>query len=405
MTSAPPTRHPDAPCTVPPGIRMFGLMLGLRRPDAAEFRRMGDCLTVGDAPADRLVEWMYAAGMSAARPLFERALSEGIGAIEDAPEPLRAFFSGVEAVPDWVDWPTIELGAAVMRSGGADGLYIARDVALLGGYMFAGFNQTLLRTGALEKGSNARFAETSQWALDVIGEDGLRPGGAGYRSTLRVRLIHAMVRRHVAALPDWDPGAWGLPINQTDMAATVVGALVAPSMGAIAMGTVYRPTEYDAVAHLTRYVGWLIGVQDEFLPTGFRDAVRVLLHTSYALSTPDETTRQLAVPMIDDPLSWNYRVLPALRRRIARSQHLSVTSAFLGPGAMRTLGLPALALPWYPLIRFPLNAFRSVLALRRGGRDRAAARGAAQQRAFMRTMVDGDATVGHAATGITHRAA
>ena len=79
---------------------------------------------------------------------------------------------------------------------------MARDVVLIGGYMFSGFNQTLLRTGALEKGSNQRFAETSQWAIDVISVDGLASNGVGYQSTLRVRLIHSMVRKHVAALPD-----------------------------------------------------------------------------------------------------------------------------------------------------------------------------------------------------------
>ena len=62
--------------------------------------------------------------------------------------------------------------------GGADGMYIARDVALLGGYQFSGFNQTLLRTGALEKGSNQRFAETMQWALDVVDAGGLDKFGS-----------------------------------------------------------------------------------------------------------------------------------------------------------------------------------------------------------------------------------
>lgn len=288
-----------------------------------------------------------------------------------------------------------------MRSGGADGLYVARDVALLGGYQFSGFNQTLLRTGALEKGSNKRFAETTQWATDVITENGLLPQGVGYRSTLHVRLIHAFVRRHVAALPDWDSDAWGLPINQTDMAATLIGALVSPSLGAVMMGLVNRPGEYDAVAHLTRYTGWLLGVQDEFLPRDFRDAIRVLHQTSYVLSTPDETTRQLSVPMADDPLQWDYRRFAGLRRKIARSQHLSITSAFLGRGAMHTLGLP-FVLPWYPAIRFPVNIIRSIAAQRPGGRERAAERGMAEQREFMRIMAGGgDATIGHSAKAIT----
>ncbi len=228
------------------------------------------------------------------------------------------------------------------------------------------------------------------------------PQGVGYQSTLRVRLIHAMVRRHVAALPRLGfRRLGGLPINQTDMAATLVGALVSPSLGVVTMGLVNRPGEYDAVAHLTRYTGWLLGVQEDFLPNSFRDALRVLYHTSYALSTPDETTRHLSVPMADDPLQWNYsRFPPGLRRKIARAQHLSITSALLGPAAMRTLGLPFVP-PWYPAIRFPVNVVRSIAAQRPGGRERAAVRGMAEQLEFMRIMTRGEATIGHSAKGIT----
>ena len=183
------------------------------------------------------------------------------------------------------------------------------------------------------------------------------------------------------------------------MAATLVGALIAPPVGSMGMGILFAPGELDAIAHLTRYVGWLIGVQDEWLPHDFRDGIRVLYHTSTALSRPDESTKQLAVPMADDPLIWHYRRMTGLRRRFARAQHLSVTSGFLGPRAMRALGLPTYVPPWYPLLRIPVNVTRSLAALSLpGGRDRAAARGRRQQKVFLRTIIGtGDATIGDSA--------
>jgi hypothetical protein len=340
--------------------------------------------------------------MEQTRPLFDRALTEGICSVSEAPEPLREFFVRAETIPDWVDLDKLCRGQRALRRGGADGMYIARDVSLLGGYQFSGFNKTLLRTGALEKGSNKRFAETMQWAMDVISEDGLAPLGVGYRSTIRVRLIHALVRRNVAAMPDWRGDEWGVPVNQTDMAATLVGALIAPPAGAIGMGILPRPADLDAIAHLTRYVGWLIGVQDEWLPHNFRGGVRVLYHTLTALSKPDESTKQLAVPMVDDPLVWHYRHMAGLRRRLARAQHLSVTSGFLGPRAMHALGLPAHIPPWYPLLRIPVNMTRSVAALALpGGMDRAAARGRREQEALLHTIIgDGEATIGDSAAHV-----
>ncbi|WP_232006350.1 oxygenase MpaB family protein [Mycobacterium sp. 852013-50091_SCH5140682] len=397
-----PARHPERPLPVPAGIRAFARMLGIREPDAEQWCRLGERLTVGDEPMDRLVDWMASVGMAQMKPLFERVLAEGIANVPEAPEPLREFFIRVEAVPDWVDRDKLRKGQRALVRGGSDGMSIARDVSLLGGYQFSGFNKTLLRTGALEKGSNQRFAETMQWAMDVISDGGLDPLGIGYRSTLRVRLIHAFVRRHVAAMPDWRADEWGVPVNQTDMAATLVGALVAPSVAGLGMGIVPAPGELDAIAHVTRYVGWLIGVEDEWLPGSFRESVRVLYHTSTALASPDETTQQLSVPMADDPLSWHYRDMSSLRRRLAWAQHLSITSAFLGPGAMRTLGLPAYMPPWYPVLRVPVNVIRSLVAVTLpGGMARSVARGRAEQHALLHTIIgDSAASIGASAAHV-----
>ena len=406
MNVAIPTRHPDRPRAVPGGIRLSASLLGLGLPTSEQWRNLGEHLTVGDEPMDRLVEWMFAEGIDRTRPMFDRALAHGIDSVPDAPEPLRAFFVRIEAVPDWVDADLLRRGQRALRAGGADGMYVARDVSLLGGYQFSGFNKTLLRTGALEKGSNTRFAETNQWALDVIADGELIPHGVGYQSTIRVRLIHAFVRRHVSVMADWRADEWGLPVNQTDMAATLVGALIAPPLGAMGMGLLTAPADLDAIAHVTRYVGWLIGVDDEWLPHSFRDGIRVLYHTVTALSNPDESSKQLAMPMVNDPLKWHYRTIPGLRRRIARLQHLSITSGYLGPRAMRTLGLPAYVPPWYPLMRIPINLTRSVAALcLPGGRDRAAVRGARQQKAFLRTIIgDGEAKIGNSAAHVSSAA-
>lgn len=394
MSQPIPRRHPDTLRPVPPGIAVIGAALGVRGPDATRSAELGELLMAGDPLMDDFAEWMSTQDSAAVRPLFEQALAAGIDSVESAPAPLRELFGELEATPDWVDPDQLETAAAAMRSGGADGLYIARDVALLGGYQFAGFNQTLLRTGALEKGSNTRFAETSQWAMDVIAAGGLRLLGPGYQSTVRVRFIHSMVRRHVNAMPDWDPAEWGLPINQTDMAATIVGSLVAPSLGGLGMGIINKPSEYQAIAHLTRYVGWLMGIQEDLLPKDFRDAIRLLIHTSAVLATPDETSERLARPMIDDPLRWQYDRLAPLRRRLARSQHLSVSTAFLGPKAMATLGLPTRTLPWYPLVAIPRNLVRSAIGMLPGGRARVAGHGDRQAHAFMRTMTAAPATIG-----------
>lgn len=400
-----PRRHPEVPGDVP-GLMAFARLLGLRKPSPQQWSALGEGLILGDELMDDLVDWMCAAGIAETRPLFERALRDGIEAVPEAPERLREFFAEVEEVPEWVDCATIRRAECAFRLGGTDGLYLARDVSFLGGYLASGFNQTLVRTGAMEKGPAQRFAETLQWALDVTSDGGMSVGGVGYQSTIRVRLIHAFVRRHVADMADWEEAEWGLPINQTDMAATLMGALIAPFVGALPMGVVLTPAELDAVAHLARYVGWLVGVRDEMLPTSFRDGVRILYHCLAAITNPDDTTTQLALPMVEDPLHWHYPNMPVLRGNIARSQHLSISSVFLGPKAMRDLGLPPYMLPWYLALRIPVNLWRGLIARTiPNGEQYAAARGRREQEAFLRTLVGNElSVVGRSADHMTRSA-
>lgn len=386
-------------------VRLYARALGIGAPSEQDWASFGEALTVGDPEMDDLVAWMRTDEATGSRELFTRALRDGIDAVPEAPDRLRDFFTRIEDTPAWVDVDKIRRGQRALRTTGADGAYLGRDVALLGGYVFSGFNKTLLRTGALEKGSNRRFAETFAWALDTFAAGSLEPQGIGYQSTLRVRMIHAYVRAHVSAMPDWQAEDWGLPVNQTDMAATLLGTFIAPVMGAPGLGILLRPADLDAVAHLTRYVGWLIGVREDLLPTSYRDAVGLLFHLMMALSEPDETTQLLSVPMAQDPLTWEFDRFPQVRRRLARLQHLSITGTYLGPRTMRALGLPAFVVPWYPLIRIPINATGSILAMvTPGGMDRRADRGERAAHDFMRRLGVGEATIGASARHVTHAA-
>ena len=390
MTSPVPTRHRRQPARVG-ALQTLAIALGIPKPTQSEWQTMGEALLIGDPPMDRLLDWMYQEGINETRPLFDTALQAGIASIPDAPQPLRDFFTRYESPPAWVDQNKLRLGERMMRFAGRDAIYAARDVPFLSGYAVSGINRTLLLTKNGQNGqtgSAQRFAETMRWALDVIHENGMAPRGPGYRSTLHVRLIHGFVRRHVGQLPEWSSEQWGVPVNQLDMAATMLGALISPAIACLPMGVLLTPNELDAIAHVSRYTGWLMGIEERWLPDGFRDAVKLLYHGLTTLYEPDETSRQLAAPMAADPLTWHYPRAQFLRRRIAWAAHLSITSGFNGPRGMRRLGLPAYMPPWYPVLRVPINVVRTgLLRGLPGGVDRIARSGYRQQKAFLHTLV------------------
>src|SRR5205807_2164577 len=107
----------------------------------------------------------------------------------------------------------------------------------------------LVATGGLTgRMTRRRLAETQEWAANLSSADALRPGGAGWRATVHVRVMHAMVNS--AFEPKWDVDRWGLPINQADAAGTLGlfdGALL---IGCRALGVPIPPDDAHALMHM-----------------------------------------------------------------------------------------------------------------------------------------------------------
>ncbi|HET8730230.1 MAG TPA: oxygenase MpaB family protein [Moraxellaceae bacterium] len=325
-------------------------------PSKAEWAQMVGALMEGDPAMDRCVSWMFEYGAREARTLFYRALENGIDSVPDAPAPLRAFFEEVERVPDWVDWDLIDEGVRFTHRIGLAGPYILRDLALMGGYLLSGFNKALVLTGALNKGAAQRIAETGKWWMDCTEADGLRRGGPGWRSSIEVRLVHAMVRRHLPSRPEWDVAEYGLPVNQIDMVATYLAFGPIMLLGVRALGIPVTRRDSRAVMHLWKYVAWLMGVKEQWLVDDERTGLVRLYHTFVTQSPPDWTSAELGHALAEEPLSrripWlqEYPLLHGWRLRLQYQMHLSTSSLFLNKKQRRQLGLPENIYPWFPLM-------------------------------------------------------
>lgn len=93
----------------------------------------------------------------------------------------------------------------------------------------------------------------------------LRPGGKGWEAALRVRVLHAKVRRSLLLLSNnnnsWDTVKNGIPINQEDMTATLLAFSVNVLIGIeIVSGRPLPECEQRDYLALWRYLGWLLGV-------------------------------------------------------------------------------------------------------------------------------------------------
>ena len=179
---------------------------------------------------------------------------------------LERFVRGVAELPPWLDWDAIERGRTFFVRYG-----LVHSTALLLGGLLESYSDTqianvLMRTGRLHKDTYRRVFETGAMVYDIMIPDGLRLDRRGYRTVLKVRLMHAGVRRLMLRSKSWDQSAFGVPIGQEDMAFTLLMFDVATLRGAQRLGLRISEQQRADHHHLWRYVGYLMGVDEALLP-------------------------------------------------------------------------------------------------------------------------------------------
>ena len=108
-------------------------------------------------------------------------------------------------MPAWVDFDQLDRAAThLVRNGLQYGLVLAA-AALMVGYTNPAAARPLVLTGRLVHNAGVRNLEVGDWLREVTTPGGLRRHGLGFERTVRVRLIHAHVRRHLTGHRDWDP--------------------------------------------------------------------------------------------------------------------------------------------------------------------------------------------------------
>ncbi|MCA9578146.1 MAG: oxygenase MpaB family protein [Polyangiales bacterium] len=254
-----------------------------------------------DPVAEAFVDEVYMTrGQQAGRAMVDQALAHGLDSVTDAPESLKRLFAEIEQVPSWLDWEQVELGARVFRRFSTY-LYSFAGVITLHGYRENSVAKPLSFTGAYNgESANRRFLETAAFWIDVAEPGGLRPGGKGRETALRVRLMHVFVRRRLLAHPGWDLEAWGVPISQGDALLTLMGGSVAPGYGLRFLGFRVPREEIVALLHFWRYVGHLVGVQPRWYPSTPEEGIGLLYASEIkGVRGSGDDGRQLALSYLE----------------------------------------------------------------------------------------------------------
>ncbi|OSD02630.1 hypothetical protein PYCCODRAFT_328980 [Trametes coccinea BRFM310] len=223
----------------------------------------------------------------------------------------------------------------------------------------------------------SRLFETFQFVLDVMGcsaqtgsvdskkhfHDGdaaaprdrasyLMPGGEGWHSAVRVRLLHGVARWRVEER--WAKNGSkeeGVPISQEDLAATLASFSTIPIWSLHRLGLAPSDEQASAYLALWRHVGYYLGVDPQILQRYFTStktadkflaSVALHLFSDGPLADPREGPPSTILRGPTIPILVAVSDRPPLYTSI--EYNIALTAHLLGPSLSAHLGLPPMPL-------------------------------------------------------------
>lgn len=191
----------------------------------------------------------------------------------ELPDVAEAYFKDT-ALPPWADQQKLELAQRLFTRAGWEVATCLFCSSLPQAYAAAKGAHVITATQAMTKHTKQRVFETAQFLFDSVAEGAFGPNGRGARTVQKVRLMHATVRHYLRtrATPAWDTAFLGEPINQEDLAGTLMTFSVVVLDGLEKLGVQVSRAEQEAWLHAWRVVGHFLGLEPQLNPETLDDA-------------------------------------------------------------------------------------------------------------------------------------
>lgn len=263
----------------------------------AEYDRLGDA-----AATEIFSTRNFPQGYSYIQELSQNSISNN----DNVADSIKKLFLSMQQVPAWLDKDLIAAGCALSMRSGVNALISLRDYSLMSGYDYAYLNKPLIYTGALKKGAAKRITDTLDFWIHVTRDDALKINEQGYRYIVRTRMMHSFSRLMIKEnYKEWDHEKWGEPINYADMVATSIGFSLLYLHGLHKLGLSISEKEEQGVFHLWKYIGYLLGIPENYLPNNKKEATESYYLWTATQCSCDEDSLTLAKALENEAYASN----------------------------------------------------------------------------------------------------
>jgi hypothetical protein len=227
----------------------------------------------GDAMADACLATLRAEhGIEQTSALFQRLDSNDDQAPFNAPPAFQDFLAATGTLPEGTDLDRLKRGAQTYMTHAFPVALTLLAKSLPAGYAAPNLTTILSLSGQLERHPYKRTLGVLQMVINVANPRGFEPGGAAIITAQKLRLLHAGIRDIVRQLlPKYEP-MYGVPVNQEDMLATVMGFSYLVIEGLRQLHAELSRRDEEDLYYLWRVFAELMGIDPDHIPEDVDDA-------------------------------------------------------------------------------------------------------------------------------------
>ena len=246
----------------------------------------GSYLSVGDPTADAVMADLSHLDHKRQQVFLRAVLNLDHAVLKGAPQSVQDLAHESGTLPEWYDRKTAINGCRVFLAHPNEVL-----TGFAGGAIVEGFSTMISRsfaaTGRMIDDGVRRLKQNIRHLYDIFLPLGIEPLGDGWRLSVRIRFVHARVRKLIRESEDWDRDAWGEPVSaaHTAMASATFSARLLQLVEKL--GVSLTSEEREAFMSVWIYAARLMGVPEPLMFYSQKEGLH-LLRVGQAFEPPPE---------------------------------------------------------------------------------------------------------------------
>ena len=240
---------------------------------------------VGDPEADDVIDALASFDQREAHRFIQAGMEQESKALADAPLALREFFERIETPPPWFDPDSVHAGCRAFHE--YSDLFIPAFFVVTLQNAATLISKAFYTTGRVKTTHGLRrIRQNTRHFIEIMLPGALEPHGEGWKLSVRIRLVHAQVRRFIRVSGNWDEAEFGVPLSAAHLALSSANFSATMLWQAERLGARPGAESRASFMQIWRYASWLIGSPEPLLFEGDESRTAELHRIATACEPP-----------------------------------------------------------------------------------------------------------------------